>query len=102
MKKVKAFLLVSLMGSSLAQAEVWAEREALSKVETELAAIEALVTSAEGRGNPEHRMTFDYTALISDLRKIRAGIRNHLSVPMEPIIPSTINALEGDYTEHKK
>ena len=86
----------------MAQAEIWAEREALSKVESELAALEALILTAKSRSNPDDRTTFDYPSLLSDVETIRSGIITHLSVPMEPVLPSTINALEGDYTEHKE
>lgn len=86
----------------MAQAEIWAEREALSKVETELSALESLILTAKSRSNPSDRTTFDYSALLSDLATVRSGIKKHLSVPMEPIFPSTINALSGNYTEHKE
>jgi RAQPRD family integrative conjugative element protein len=103
MKKLKPLLLVSaLLLPTAVTAEIWAEREALSKVESELSDLESLVLAAKSRSNPEDRTTFDYTALLSDLATIRAGIRTHLSVPMEPVLPSTINALEGNYTEHQK
>jgi len=103
MKKVLLLLLVSLFGlSQISLAEIWAEREALSKIESELAALESLVMTAKGKSNSQHRTTFDYEVLLDDLRKIRKGISHHLTVPMEPVVPSTIDALDADYTEHKK
>ena len=102
MKHLKTLILVSAFLPTILHAEIWAEREALSKVESELSALEPLILAAKSRSNPEDRTTFDYTALLNDLTIIRAGIVTHLSVPMEPVIPSTINALEGDYTEHQE
>lgn len=105
MKKLNPFILVSAFLTTvptIVQAEIWAEREALSKVESELTALESLIMAAKGKSNPEDRTTFDYSALLSDIAIIRAGIVDHLAVPMEPVFPSTINALEGDYTEHQK
>ena len=102
MKNITITLLVSLFSfTSVAKADVWAEREALAKIQSEVAAIEALVNSTKRRGNNDSRTTFDYQDLLGDLRKIQAGISNHLTMPMEPVLPSTINALEGDYTEHR-
>jgi len=83
-------------------AEVWAEREALSHIESELTSLEKLVVSANKRSNPDDRTIFDYRNLLTDLRKIRSGISHHLTVPMEPVIPSGIDALRANYTDHKK
>lgn len=103
MKKITISLLVSLMSvTQVALADIWAEREALAKIQTEVASLEALVINAKKQANTEERTTFDYRVLLEDLRKIQAGISNHLTLPMEPIIPSTIDELEGDYTEHRK
>lgn len=102
MKTLKPLILVSALLPAIVQAEIWAEREALSKVESELSALETLVLAAKSRSNPQDRTTFDYASLLNDIGTIRTGIKLHLSVPMDPIFPSTINALEGDYTEHKE
>lgn len=83
-------------------ADVWAEREALAKIQSELAALEALVMTAKMKSNSEDRTTFDYEVLLADLRKIQSGISHHLTVPMEPVVPSSIDALSSDYTEHQK
>lgn len=102
MKKQIAFLLVSILCLSVvSRADIWAEREALSKIESELAALEELVKSAHSLSNPSDRTTFDYQSLINDIRKIRSGISEHLTVPMEPVVPSSINALSTKYTEHE-
>lgn len=102
MKKTITIFLVSLLCISLvSRADIWAEREALSKIETELAALEELVKTAHAHSNPNDRTTFDYPSLLSDLRKIRTGISEHLVVPMEPVIPSSIDALSTRYTEHQ-
>ena len=103
MNKLLALLLVSLITISQASvADVWAEREALAKIQSELAALEALVMTAKMKSNTKDRTTFDYEVLLGDLRKIQAGISHHLTVPMEPVVPSTIDALSSDYTEHQK
>lgn len=104
MKKKVTYLVLSglLMVSYSANAEVWAEREALSRIEVELTSIEKLVTSAKKRSNSEDRTTFNYQNLLLDLRKIRSGISHHLTVPMEPVIPSGIDALSANYTDHKR
>ena len=92
--------LCSLFTNSVS-ADVWAEREALANIEKELVDLEALVNSAKNRSNERDRTTFDYQYLLHDLRKIREGIAQHLSVPMEPVMPGDIDALAGSYTEHK-
>lgn len=83
-------------------ADVWAEREALAKIQSELSALEALVMTAKMKSNSEDRTTFDYEVLLADLRKVQSGISHHLTVPMEPVVPSSIDALSSDYTEHQK
>jgi RAQPRD family integrative conjugative element protein len=101
----KTLSLVSIIMAfqlNTAHADIWAERQALANIETELAALEALVMTARMRSNSSDRTTFDYELLIEDMRKIRSGIVNHLSVPMEPIAPRTIDALSSEYTEHSK
>ena len=103
MKKLNTLILVSIIClSQSANAEIWAERESIAKIELELAALESLVMTAKGQSNPEDRTTFNYQVLINDLRKIRSGIVNHLSAPMDPVVPSTIEALSASYTEHRK
>ena len=99
-----SFLVISclLLIPQPSIAEVWAEREALANIETELTALEELVGSAQQRSNSEDRTTFDYQNLLNDIRKIRSGISHHLTVPMEPVIPSSIDALSASYTDHKK
>jgi RAQPRD family integrative conjugative element protein len=102
MSKVQTLLF--LMCISLiptVSADVWAEREALANVATELSALEALVMTAMARRDSNNRTQFDYQILLDDMRKIRAGIAHHLTVPMEPVVPSTIDALRANYTEHQ-
>lgn len=100
MKNLNAFLLViAITVSGAASADIWAEREALAKIESEVAALEVLVSAAEAQSDASNRTTFEYPVLLSDLRKIRKGIAHHLTVPMEPVFPSTIDALSSDYTE---
>ncbi len=103
MSKLKAVFLLSLIAiASPAAADIWAEREALSNIKSELASLEALVMNAKTRANSSDRTQFEYEDLLDDLRKIQAGIAHHLTVPMEPVVPSTIDALSVSYTEHQK
>lgn len=103
MNKLMPFLLVSFLSAApIALADVWAEREALAKIAAELAALEALVETAKKQSNSGDRTTFDYQVLLDDLRKVREGISHHLTVPMEPVVPSTVDALSAEYTEHRK
>ncbi len=100
MKRLQTFLLVSaLVASGAASADIWAERETLAKIGSEIAALESLVGAAEAQSDPANRTTFEYRVLLGDLQKIRKGISHHLTVPMEPVFPSTINALSSDYTK---
>lgn len=95
-------LLVSLFLANTSIADIWAEREALAKVESELASLEALVMTAKGQSNAKDRTTFDYDKLLDELRLVRGGIKTHLAIPMEPVVPSSIDALSGDYTERQR
>lgn len=99
--KRKVFLASLFLVCAEAQADVWAEREALDNISKEIGNIELLVIDAKKQANPKDRTTFDYRVLVSDLRKIRKGINDHLTVPMEPIVPSNIDALNANYTEHQ-
>jgi RAQPRD family integrative conjugative element protein len=102
MKTPKFLLLASCIASSLsANADFWAERESLANIRAELASIESLVSAAKSQSNSNDRTTFDYQVLLDDLRKIQAGISHHLAVPMEPVVPSKIDALSSNYTEHQ-
>jgi len=99
LKLKKIVLLTCLCGlPQYAIADVWAERQALAAVKLALSDVEALVATAKGQSNPEDRMTFNYMTLIKELRTIQGGIGTHLSVPMNPVSPSTFNVLSADYT----
>lgn len=103
MKKIITPILVSLISiTGVAMADVWAEREALAKIQAEVYSLEMLVINAKTRANDQELTGFDYRVLLNDLRKIQAGISDHLTMPMEPVIPATIDALNGNYTEHRK
>lgn len=104
MKNKATYLVLSglLLVSQSSIAEIWAEREALANIEIELTSLEKLIASAKQRSNSEDRTTFDYQNLLTDIRKIRSGISHHLTVPMEPVIPSGIDALSAKYTDHKR
>ncbi len=99
---IKLIFVLVICISQSAYSEIWAEREAIAKIESELAALEFLIITAENQSNPEDRTTFNYEVLLNDLRKIRTGINSHLMVPMNPVDSSTIDALSAVYTEHQK
>lgn len=88
--------------ASTAQADVWAEREALAQVASEISALERLVNDASKLSENDSRVKFDYDTLMNDLEVIRAGINNHLSQPINPVMPSRVDALQGAYTEANK
>jgi RAQPRD family integrative conjugative element protein len=99
MNNLAALLLASsIFISAPVAADVWAEREMLSKIETEIGALEELIKAAKAQSDESYRTTFEYQVLLSDFRKIRRGITHHLTVPMEPVFPSSIDALRSDYT----
>ncbi len=101
MKTTMILILVSLL-APCARADIWAEREALAKVASELTAIEILVKAAKAKSHNAARAKFDYEALLNDLNTVRAGISVHLTSPMEPVLPSLIVDLKGEYTEHEQ
>ena len=90
------------IASSAANADVWAEREALAQVASEISALERLVHDASELSENDSRVKFDYDALMNDLEVIRAGINTHLSQPINPVMPSRVDALKGAYTEANK
>jgi RAQPRD family integrative conjugative element protein len=97
------FLLVSvfLFDVSFLHADVWAEREALAKVSKELESLKVLVNAAKSQSEPALRTSLDYDDLLSDIDKIRKGISTHLENRMEPVVPTKIDALKAQYTEHQ-
>lgn len=103
MKQLTIILLlvsIFLLDTNFAQADVWSEREALAKVNKELESLKALVNAAKSQSQPELRTTLDYDDLLSDIDKIRNGISTHLENRMEPVVPTKIDALKAQYTEH--
>ena len=101
MKTSPPFFLVSFaLCSSSVSADIWAEREALEQIKHEISAIETLIESAKMLSNPADRTTFDYSSLLDDMKKIQTGISQHLAVPMEPIVPSQVDAISQNYTRH--
>ena len=100
--KILLVILITIVMSFYAvdsAADVWSERESLSKVEQELQSIKVLILAAKSQRDPNSRTTFNYQVLLNDIDKIREGISTHLADRMEPVVPSTIDALQFDYTE---
>lgn len=82
-----------------AQADVWSERAALAQIASELTALERLVNDTQKLSENDSRVKFDYDVLMKDLEVIRGGINTHLSQPINPVMPSRVDALGGEYTE---
>ena len=99
---MRAFLLTTAtaiaMSASAAQADVWQEREALAKVASEISALERLVHDASKINQADGRVKFNYDTLMADLELIRSGIAAHLSQPINPVIPSSVDGINGGYT----
>lgn len=85
-----------------AHADVWSERAALAQIASELTALERLVSDTQKLSENDARVKFDYDVLMRDLEIIRAGINTHLSQPINPVMPSHVDALGGEYTEKNK
>ena len=102
MNKLASVLAISLLMTMNAQADIWAEREALAKVVSEINAIEHLVHDASKLSENRSRVKFNYDALMNDLEIIKTGINTHLSQPIDPVMPSSVNALGGSYTTNNQ
>lgn len=100
MKQLLPVLALSAcMVTTVAHADVWAEREALAQVASEISALERLVHDASNLSDDDTRVQFNYDVLMQDLEVIRAGINTHLSQPINPVMPSHEDALDGSYTK---
>lgn len=98
--RVQAIMLaIAGLTSVSVHADVWSERAALAQVVSELTALERLVSDTQKLSENDARVKFDYDVLMRDLEIIRAGINAHLSQPINPVMPSHIDALGGEYTE---
>ena len=105
MARLKQPLLIVLASLAIcaptAHGDVWAERAALAAIASELSDLEVLVQAAARWSDSSNRTLFAYSRLLDDVRKIRAGISQHLDHPMEPVLPGRIDALSHEYTEHQ-
>jgi len=101
MKKLATILLMTVAAST-AHADVWAEREALAKIGSELSALERLVNDASNLAAQDERVQFNYDTLMRDLEAIRTGIAHHLAQPINPVMPSEVSGLSGNYTATNK
>lgn len=101
MKNLVTMLLMSVAATQV-QADVWAEREALAKVGSEISALERLVNDASKLAAQDDRIHFNYDSLMRDLEAVRTGIAHHLSQPINPVMPSQVNGLTGYYTQSNK
>lgn len=103
MKRTFRYPAIALAAAGLSispvNADVWSERAALAQIASELTALERLVSDTQKLSENDARVKFDYDVLMRDLEVIRAGINTHLSQPINPVMPSRVDALGGEYTE---
>lgn len=99
MSKTTGLMVIPLWTlASMATADVWAEREALAKVSSEISALERLVIDTSHLNRTDGRVIFNYDRLMRDLEVIRLGIGEHLKRPINPVMPLDYQGLRGDYT----
>jgi len=93
--------LVLVLGLVGAAAPVFAdpdaEREALARLIHEIEALVPLIETAESQAGPDARIRFRYDWLRQDLKRIRAGIQEHIDAPRTE--PRTFPPLRGDYRQ---
>jgi len=97
-----AVAAISLSAAQTASADVWAERQALAAIASEITALERLVHDASEMAEADTRVEFNYDFLMRDLETIRAGIATHLSQPMNPVMPAGGEGLAGAYSKGNK
>lgn len=86
--------LMACLSSSAQDASI--ERERLTAILRELAAIERLARTSESVAPTQStRYHFDYARLRADLARVQAGIEDYLSPPRAQ--PRDPQALQGDY-----
>ena len=74
-----------------------AEREALARLIHEIEALEPVIATAESQATPDARIRFRYDWLRQDLKRIRAGIQEHIDAPRSE--PRKVPPLRGDYRQ---
>jgi RAQPRD family integrative conjugative element protein len=90
------FVGLLLLGN-IALADPDAEREALARLIHEIEALEPLIATAESQATPEARIRFRYDWLRQDLKRIRAGVQEHIDAPRNE--PRKVPPLRGDYRQ---
>ena len=92
-------LAIALMGCLVplapAAADSDAERELLTQIAHELAALAPLLREAESQANPDVRIRFRYDWLRQDLARVILGVEEHVNAPRAE--PRTFPPLRGDY-----
>ncbi len=71
------------------------EREALSQISRELGYLERLAEEAQRSARADSALQFDYTALRTDLERVRSAVLRHLREPRR--IPHPIEPLDAVY-----
>ncbi len=90
-----SFLIIGVVVTPTAFADVDAEREALAKVIHELNALDSLINRAEANAEQNSRIRFRYDWLRQDLKQIKDGIQSHIDSPRAQ--PRSFPPLRGDY-----
>jgi len=86
-----------VFGLSPAMADPDAEREALARLIHEIETLEPLIATAESQASPDARIRFRYDWLRQDLKRVRAGIQEHIDAPRNE--PRKVPPLRGDYRQ---
>lgn len=86
-----------LISTSPAGADADAEREALARLIHEIEALEPLIATAESQADPDARVRLRYDWLRQDLKRITAGVQDHIDAPRNA--PRPVPPLRGDYRQ---
>ena len=90
-------VLSALFAAAPVFADADAEREALARLIHEIEALAPLIETAESQASPDTRIRFRYDWLREDLKRIRAGIQEHIDAPRTE--PRMFPPLRGDYRQ---
>lgn len=83
--------------ASATDAATEAEQQLLVRIAVELEYVQALANTAQGASDPDRRVQFNYTALISDLQEIQAAVERHADQPQRT--PRAIPPIQKRYDQ---
>ena len=90
-------VLSALFAAAPVVADTDGEREALARLIHEIEALSPLIETAESQASPDTRIRFRYDWMREDLKRIRAGIQEHIDAPRTE--PRMFPPLRGDYRQ---